>query len=89
VTAGGARSTGFRVGDWVRLTGRPPWTDQMPLETRRVIDHCVGKIFRIDDLAPGDLYVLDVSAEVDARFGGFANDLRVESDYLEPAAPPT
>jgi hypothetical protein len=57
----------------------------MPPETRRVIDHCVGKAFRIAGIEDGVLYVLDVSGEVDARFGGFANDVRVEDEYLEPA----
>ena len=58
----------------------------MPPETRRVIEHCVGKAFRIDRIEEdGVLYVLDVSGEVDARFGGFANDVRVEDEYLEPA----
>jgi hypothetical protein len=74
----------FAVGERVRLARRPAWADRMPPETQRIIDHCVGKTFRIDDIAPGDLYVLDVSVEVDARFGGFANDLRVEAEYLEP-----
>ena len=56
----------------------------MPLETRRVIEHCVGKAFRIDGIVHGVLCVLDVSDEVDACFGGFMNDLRVEGEYLEP-----
>jgi hypothetical protein len=75
----------FAVGDRVRLARRPAWTDQMPLRTQQVIDHCIGKTFRIDELAPGDLYVLDVSDEIDARFGGYLNDLRIEAAYLEPA----
>jgi hypothetical protein len=79
----------FRVGDWVRLARRPPWAAALPAESQRVIDFCVGRVFRIDDIAPGDLYVLDVSADVDARFEGFGNDLRVEADHLEPAVPPS
>jgi hypothetical protein len=33
--------------------------------------------------------VLDVSAEVDPRFGGYMNDIRVEPEYVAPAMPPS
>jgi hypothetical protein len=29
------------------------------------------------------LVVLDVSGDIDSRFGGFANDLRVEREFVE------
>jgi hypothetical protein len=32
--------------------------------------------------------VLDASAEVDARFGGYTNDVRVEPEYVVLATPP-
>lgn len=81
----------FAVGDWVRLIRRPAWAEGMQLQVQQVIDACVGGAFRIDDVAPGpqgELYVLLLGEDIDARFGGFMNDLRVEAEYLEPAAPP-
>jgi len=78
----------FAPGDWVRLARRPQWADRMPPETQQIIDACVGKVFRIGEVAAGGLYVLDVSDEIDARFGGCLNDLRVEAEFLEPANGP-
>jgi hypothetical protein len=70
------------IGSWVRLTTLPPWTERMPEESQRVIRHCVGRVFRVDEITPEGLLVLDVSAEVDPVFGGTGNDLRVETDLV-------
>ncbi len=45
--------------------------------------YCVGKIFPVDGYTEEGDVILDVSAEVDDRFGGYANDLRVEPEYLD------
>jgi hypothetical protein len=33
--------------------------------------------------------VLDVSAEIDAQFGGYMNDIRVEPEYVVLTSPPS
>ena len=73
----------MRIGDRVRLTSLPPWVARLPAESQRVFEYCVGRTYPIVDETSEGLFVLDVSVDVDERFGGFMNDLRVEPEYLE------
>jgi hypothetical protein len=55
----------------------------VPSETQRIIEFCVGRVYSIVEIDENGLYVLDVSSDIDSRFGGRFNDLRVEAEFLE------
>lgn len=73
----------MKVGDIVVFAEMPSWVDTMPDESKRVFHACLGKSFRISEIDRNGLFVLDVSHAVDARFGGFMNDIRLEAEYLK------
>jgi hypothetical protein len=50
--------------------------------SRTVIEFCVGHSYRVDEIDSRGLFVLDVSCDIDSRFGGGGNDIRVELDWL-------
>jgi hypothetical protein len=52
-----------------------------------VFHFCQGRIYRVDEIDRNGLMVLDVSADIDHRFGGFMNDIRLEREYLREAFP--
>jgi hypothetical protein len=66
----------------VRLEVLPAWVNSLPAESRRVFRFCVGKTYRIDEITAEGLLVLDVRRDVDRRFGGYGNDIRVEPRYV-------
>lgn len=39
--------------------------------------------YRIEEIDSRGLFVLDVSADIDDRFGGRMNDIRLEAEFLE------
>jgi hypothetical protein len=61
----------------------PAWVSSLPFESRRVFEYCLGRAYRVDEIDPHGLFVLDVSANIDERFGGVCNDIRLEADFLE------
>jgi len=64
----------------------PEWVAQLPDESRRVFEFCLGRTYRIEESDTQGLFVLDVSADTDERFGGFRNDIRLEAEFLEEVA---
>jgi hypothetical protein len=76
------RKSPIRPGDLVIIPVLPPWVDQLPEETREVFAFCVGRPFCVSEIDRDGLLVLDVSAEVDPRFGGYGNDIRVEPELV-------
>ena len=74
----------FNPGDMVTLIEMPSWVAKLPIESRRVFEHCVGRTYRVEEIDADGLLVLDVS-EVDVIFGGFMNDIRVEPRYVRAA----
>jgi hypothetical protein len=56
---------------------------QTPDESRQVFEFCFGRTYRIKEVDGQGLFVLDVSADIDHRFGGFMNDIRLEAEFLE------
>jgi hypothetical protein len=71
----------IQVNDWVVLETLPPWVEHLPQESQAVFQFCVGRTYQVTEIDQNGLFVLDVS-EVDAIFGGFMNDIRVEDEYL-------
>jgi hypothetical protein len=71
-----------RVGDRITVTVLPRWVDQLPEESRAVFRFCVGRAFCVIEIDHNGLLVLDVSVDVDTRFGGYMNDIRVEPEYV-------
>ena len=72
----------IKPGHRVVLAKLPPWVDKLPEESRKVFEHCVGRVFRVDEIDERGLLVLDVSTEVDGLIGGYMNDIRVEPEYV-------
>ena len=73
----------IQPGSVVRFSKMPEWVAGLPDESRRVFEFCFGRIYRIEEIDTQGLLVLDVGADVDGRFGGFNNDLRLEAEFLE------
>jgi hypothetical protein len=67
----------------VRFAKMPDWVMQLPEESKRVFDYCFGRTYRVESIDSHGLYVLDVSADIDDRFGGRLNDIRLEAEFLE------
>jgi hypothetical protein len=61
----------------------PEWVGSLPEESRRVFEFCLGRLYRVEKVDEHGLFVLDVSGNVDRRFGGFRNDIRLEAEFLE------
>ena len=73
----------IRPGDSVVLATLPPWVRTLPQESRDVIAFCVGRTFPVVPIDANGLLELDVSAEVDQRFGGYMNTIYVEQEFVE------
>jgi len=76
----------IQPGSTVRFARMPEWVAQLPDECRRVFEFCLGRTYRIEEIDTQGLFVLDVSADTDERFGGFRNDIRLEAEFLEEVA---
>jgi len=73
-------------GSTVRFARMPEWVAQLPDESRRVFEFCFGWTYRVEEIDSQGLFVLDASADIDERFGGFGNDIRLEAQFLEEIA---
>ena len=71
-----------KVGQRVKLAKLPPWVSELPKESQCVFEFCVGRVFTVAEIDQHGLLVLDVSQDVDTRFGGFMNDIRVEPEFV-------
>jgi hypothetical protein len=78
-----------KSGDYVRFDSLPPGIEGLSEESQRVFRFCVGRVYRIDEIDAQGLLVLDVSSDIDARFGGYMNDIRVEPRYVTLAGAPS
>lgn len=76
----------IQPGSTVRFARMPEWVAQLPKESRRVFEFCLGRTYRIEEIDRHGLFVLDVSPDIDKPFGGFRNDLRLEAEFLEEVA---
>ena len=76
----------IRPGSIVRFAKLPNWVAKLPVESRRVFEFCLGRSYRVDEIDSRGLSVLDVSADVDDRFRGAMNDIRLEAEFLEEVA---
>lgn len=73
----------IQAGSTVRFARMPDWVAQLPDESRRVFEFCLGRTYRIAGIDSQGLLVLDVSVDIDPLFGGFMNDIRLEEEFLE------
>lgn len=73
----------IKAGDTVKFKALPPWADELPEESRKVFQFCLGRSYKVSEIDSKGLFVLDVSKDIDHRFGGFMNDIRLEEEYLE------
>ena len=78
----------LQAGSFVTFTTMPPGVDTLPEESFRVFRFCLGRTYRVEEIDRWGMAVLDVSADIDHRVGGFMNDIHVEPEYLlEVSAP--
>lgn len=77
----------IQAGSFVTLTTMPPGVDTLPEETFRVFRFCLGRTYRVEEIDRWGMAVLDVSADIDHRFGGFMNDIHVEPEHLLEISP--
>jgi hypothetical protein len=70
-------------GSRVKLATIPTWVKQLPEQSQLVFASCLGRVYSVTEVDVHGLFVLDVSAEMDSKFGGFMNDIRVEREFLE------
>ena len=73
----------IQAGSRVRFLRMPDWVGALPAESRRVFEFCLGRIYTVEEVDEQGLFVLDVSGDIDRRFGGCRNDIRVEPEFLE------
>lgn len=73
----------IQPGSTVRFAKMPEWVAKLADESRRVFEFCFGRTYRVREIDGQGLFVLDVSADIDHRFGGFMNDIRLEAEFLE------
>jgi hypothetical protein len=73
----------IQPGSTVRFAKMPEWVAKLPDESRRIFEFCFGRTYRIEEIDAHGLFVLYVGADIDERFGGFRNDIRLEAAFLE------
>jgi hypothetical protein len=73
----------IQAGSTVRFTKMPEWVARLSDESRRVFEFCLGRVYRVQEIDEQGLFVLDVSGDIDHRFGGYRNDVRLEAEFLE------
>ena len=73
----------IKPGSTVKIAKMPDWVSTLPEESRRVFAYCLGRTYCVEEIDENGLYVLNVSGDIDERFGGSMNDIRLESEYLE------
>jgi hypothetical protein len=73
----------IRAGSTVKFAKMPDWVQQLPDESRRVFQFCLGRIYRVEKIDENGLFVLNVSDDMDNRFGGSHNDIRLEAKFLQ------
>lgn len=89
----GSVEVAIRAGTWVQLKAIPPDVAAADERTRAIYDYCLGQVYPVQEtvrVRRSDivLHVLDISVDIDHRFGGFMNDIRVEDAYLEVVPAP-
>ncbi len=72
----------IKTGSKVKFAKMPEWVSTLPKESQRVFQFCLGRVYSIDEVDERGLCVLDVSADVDHRFGSTYNDIRLEPEFL-------
>ena len=73
----------IQPGSRVRFAKMPEWAAKLPDQSRNVFEFCLGRTYRVEEVDSQGLFVLDVSGDIDGRFGGFMNDIRLEAEFLE------
>jgi hypothetical protein len=76
----------IKAGSIVTLITLPPGIETLPEESLRVFRFCLGRSYRVQEIDVHGLAVLDVSLDIDHRFGGYLNDIRVELEFLQEQA---
>lgn len=67
----------------MRLVRTPPELSDVPEETRRVFELCVGVDVTVESFYSYGFAELEVSETVNKVVGGFLNSIWVELEYLE------
>jgi hypothetical protein len=73
----------IKPGSKVKFVRMPLWVKDLPAESQRVFEFCLGRTYCVEGIDSRGLVVLDVSGDVDQRFDGKMNDIRIEAEFLE------
>ena len=73
----------IQAGSKVRFVKMPDWVAAMPNKSRRVFEYCFGRTYLVEEIDSQGLCVLHVGVDIDKRFGGVCNDIRLEAEFLE------
>jgi hypothetical protein len=73
----------IKAGSTVRFKRMPEWVTRLPDESRGVFEFCLGRVYHVEEIDEHGLVVLDVGGDIDQRFGGYRNDIRLEAEFLE------
>ena len=65
------------------VSSRERWVPALE-ESATVFRACLGRAYSVTEVDEHGHLVLDVSADIDARFGGSHNDIRVEAPLCAP-----
>ena len=76
------KAVSYKAGDLVKFETLPDWVSKLPEESQRVFRYCVGRTYVVSEIDESGLLVLDVNQDIDARFGGFMNDIRIEPGFV-------
>ena len=77
-----------KPGDRVALVTLPPWVWGLREPGADVFRACLGRTYEVTEIDEHGHFVFDVSADVDARYGGSHDDIRVEPRFVRHAPGP-
>ncbi len=78
----------IKTGDHVKFLTMPLGIETLTEESLHVFRFCLDRVYRVAEIDSGGLLVLNVSADIDHRFGGFVNDILVEPECVTKVEPP-
>jgi hypothetical protein len=73
----------IHAGSTVRVSALPGRVAQMPFDSQRVFQFCLGRTYQVVEKDQKGLCVLDLSRDLDQRFIGMPSNIRVETECLE------
>ena len=77
------RKRSFAIGDVVTIKRIPSSIKDLPVETQRVFNLCIGKSYPVQEIDRCGHLELEVGNDVDKKVGGFMNTIWIEPEFVE------